>query len=57
MLKAKNETYTVEWCLVNATRINVERGFETIEEARSAMEKIKCSYPVAFACIGKAKKA
>lgn len=57
MLKAKDEVYTVEWRLMNASRINIERGFETIEDARSVMEKIKRTYPVAFACIGKAKKA
>ena len=56
MLKTKNECFVVEWRLVGASRINCENGFETIEEAQKCLAKIKQSYPVAFGCIGKARK-
>lgn len=55
MLISKNERYCVEWRLMNATRVNVEGAYKTLEQARLAIDNIKRSYPVAFACIGKCK--
>lgn len=55
MLLAKDEHYVVEWRLLNADRIQYDGNFYTLEEARAHMEHIKRSYPVAYACIGKAK--
>ena len=55
MLLAKNEHFIVEWQLVNATRIQYDGKFSNLEKAREYMEHIKRSYPVAFACISKAK--
>lgn len=55
MLLAKNEHFVVEWRLINAGRIQYDGKFSNLEEARAYMEHIKRSYPVAFACIIKAK--
>lgn len=56
MLLSKDECFCVEWRLLNATRINVERGFKTLEEAQACKDKIIRSYPVSMCIIGKCKK-
>lgn len=55
MFLAKNEHFVVEWRLVNASRIQYDGKFSNLEEAQAYLEHIKHSYPVAFACISKAK--